>query len=523
MRISQRTMYLDHIKHMNNTLAAYMESNMQGATEKQVNRPSDDPAGMARILMYRSSIADISQYQRNLNTAEGWLSLADNMLSDGDSGASNLISQIRVLAEQGATGHMTAQNRLQIAVQVRELFGSLLNLANTRYEGKSIFAGQDYSSSAYQEGMAVDCTGAAFQTSLDTALTANPPDWIRFSGRSESSILVRFTNGGGTASAGQAYDYTLDGGETWQTGTVALNAATGRYELALGEVVMSVPPGTDFPAFDPDDTAATQLLVRPTAVYQGADNRLPAQIVRKDFDSTIGLTASGVFSTDVQVRLDTVVPDWSTPGTDFTYSYSTDGGRTWTQRQGNTADPRLIVPGGYVTVSGPGGSDAGAELTVKPQRTDLAVQGDRDYFAVMNNVGKDIFGGRYMSLREDGQYVYLNAFDGGASNVFETVGRLIGALEINNQDGVQQALDDLGGSLARISEAAANVGARRNAIATIKEGLISNKNSQTEAMSRIEDVDLTELLTRLSQQQLAYQTVLKSSSMIMQMGLVNYL
>jgi flagellar hook-associated protein 3 FlgL len=107
--------------------------------------------------------------------------------------------------------------------------------------------------------------------------------------------------------------------------------------------------------------------------------------------------------------------------------------------------------------------------------------------------------------------------------VFETVGRLIGALEINNQDGVQQALDDLGSSLAQISNASANVGARRNAVATIREGLVSNKNSQTEAMSRIEDVDLTELLTRLNQQQLAYQTVLQSSSMIMQMGLVNYL
>jgi flagellar hook-associated protein 3 FlgL len=39
----------------------------------------------------------------------------------------------------------------------------------------------------------------------------------------------------------------------------------------------------------------------------------------------------------------------------------------------------------------------------------------------------------------------------------------------------------------------------------------------------VEDVDLTRLLTQLSQQETAYQAVLKSSSMIMQMGLMNYI
>jgi flagellar hook-associated protein 3 FlgL len=42
-------------------------------------------------------------------------------------------------------------------------------------------------------------------------------------------------------------------------------------------------------------------------------------------------------------------------------------------------------------------------------------------------------------------------------------------------------------------------------------------------MSNIEDVDLASLLTELANQQLSYETVLKSSSMIMKMSLVNYL
>lgn len=42
-------------------------------------------------------------------------------------------------------------------------------------------------------------------------------------------------------------------------------------------------------------------------------------------------------------------------------------------------------------------------------------------------------------------------------------------------------------------------------------------------MSTIEDVDLTELVTKLAQQQMAYQSVLQSSSMIMQLNLMSFL
>ena len=39
----------------------------------------------------------------------------------------------------------------------------------------------------------------------------------------------------------------------------------------------------------------------------------------------------------------------------------------------------------------------------------------------------------------------------------------------------------------------------------------------------VEDIDLTELLTNLTRQQMTYSMVLQSSSMIMQLNLSNYL
>jgi len=111
----------------------------------------------------------------------------------------------------------------------------------------------------------------------------------------------------------------------------------------------------------------------------------------------------------------------------------------------------------------------------------------------------------------------------GATNLFETVGKLVAFLETNNQSGVQQCLADLRSSSQTILNYAADVGARENRLLVAEGVLDTLKANQTEQLSIVEDVDITELMTKLAQQQLAYQSVLKSTSMIMNLSLMNYL
>ena len=70
---------------------------------------------------------------------------------------------------------------------------------------------------------------------------------------------------------------------------------------------------------------------------------------------------------------------------------------------------------------------------------------------------------------------------------------------------------------------AAYTGALENRVSLAYDVNSSTLLSQEEVLSGTEDIDLTELLTKMTQQQMAYQTVLKSSSMIMNLGLMNYL
>ena len=80
MRVTQRTMYTKMLNNMQSTLGAYMESNTQGASQKRINRPSDDPAGAALVLNARRNIENSVQYKANVDTAKGWLQLTDGVL-----------------------------------------------------------------------------------------------------------------------------------------------------------------------------------------------------------------------------------------------------------------------------------------------------------------------------------------------------------------------------------------------------------------------------------------------------------
>ena len=201
IRVTQQSMYNTVVSQMQSNLAAYMESNEQGSTQKKINRPSDDPAGTYRVLMARDDISATKQYQSNVDTATGWLELADNVLGTQ---LSTAITSLKSLAEQASTGTYSAENRQQIADQAREIFGQILNLSNTQYEDKSIFAGQRYTGSAFEESLAL----TSWDENWDKAIDAGA---YTIQGASDTSMMVQFTSAGTLGTNELNYRWSKDG------------------------------------------------------------------------------------------------------------------------------------------------------------------------------------------------------------------------------------------------------------------------------------------------------------------------
>lgn len=97
MRVSLRSQYSSFLYNLENTQSRLMELNTQASSQKRINQPSDDAIGAARILNYRSSLSAITQYQANIDTASGWLGLADESMTQ----VSTILSKLKALAEQG--------------------------------------------------------------------------------------------------------------------------------------------------------------------------------------------------------------------------------------------------------------------------------------------------------------------------------------------------------------------------------------------------------------------------------------
>lgn len=514
LRVAQQMIYQSSLDHMNSTLAQLMESNIQGASQKRINRPSDDPVGTTRVLNYRDSLTALDQYKTNISTAKGWLNLADSTMTQ----VSTVITRLKELAEQGATGTISADNRQQIASEARQLFKQLVAMANTKFDGKSIFGGQKTGTDAFQETLTLSVNQEGVVSNAG----------FKVDGFSENTTLVQFLTTG-TLAAGDAFRYSTDGGKTFSTGTVTDPGAPDMLQLSLGGVTLELDRNTRVvanSATNTNDTSGTWMWLRPTARYNGDDTDNIEVDPLQGIGNLVKGRAAGTFSGDVVVRIDADV----SLNSNVSYSYSLDGGTTW--KTGNTSIPdalsnsaALNIPGGILTLYSNGGNQlhAGSMFMVRPRQALINFNISPTERIAVNGVGKNIFGGLYQDPASNAARPVVIAGYSNATNLFETVGKLVGYLETNTQSGVQQALADLRSSSQTILNYAADVGARENRLTVASKVIDNLDENQTQQLSNTEDVDISKLMTQLAQQQLAYQTVLKSTSMIMNLSLMNYL
>lgn len=506
MRVTQNIIYSNIIARNNRALADLQESNLQSVTQKKVNRPSDNPTGTANIYDLRASLETLDNYYSNAKTATGWLTLADGVLQQ----LSNMIIEAKTYDLQGATGTVNADNREQISSQLRQYYEQMIVLANSSYNGEYIFAGHKTTTTPYQQSMSA--------MSYDKNL-----DGVDFSvtGDNSHSVVVQFLSGGEIGTGSLDFRYSKDGGKTWQNGTLPagagpsfqmdLDGLTVNLHNAAGKTVTAV----DTENLNENDNG-TWLWVYPTGQYYGDDN----DKIWVDSYGAAGVTAEaeGSFAREVVVRVDEVA------GSVITYSYSTDAGNSWVQ--GNTGNDdgsgntRLLVPGGYLNLTGAGGLAAGDQFFIRSRRADINLDISKGQSLTINNVGKEIFGGIYQDPDND----YPTAADSiSGANLLESMGRLIAFAENNNQQGFQQELENLKAAHNHMLTKAATIGGRMNRASVSQKTIELISASETQNLSSVEDIDYIELMTKIAQQELVYQSALKSSSMLMQLSLLNFI
>jgi flagellar hook-associated protein 3 FlgL len=139
MRITQSMLANNSLRHLSDSYLKMGKYQDQLSTGKKITKPSDDPVVAMKGMFYRSDLAGVEQYKRNLSELHLWL---DNSEA-GMEQANSALQRIRELVVQGQNGSLTETDRKAIAAEVGQLKEDLVKTANTQVAGRYIFHGND--------------------------------------------------------------------------------------------------------------------------------------------------------------------------------------------------------------------------------------------------------------------------------------------------------------------------------------------------------------------------------------------
>jgi flagellar hook-associated protein 3 FlgL len=111
---------------------------MEAATLKKLNRPSDDPVGSAKVLEVRTDKVNNEQFQVNAKLAQAYLDNTDHALEE----LSEIVMRAKEIAiNQSSNASSTPESRLGVSEEVSQLFQRAVAAGNRRIGDRYLFGG----------------------------------------------------------------------------------------------------------------------------------------------------------------------------------------------------------------------------------------------------------------------------------------------------------------------------------------------------------------------------------------------
>ncbi|CAI4032991.1 Flagellar hook-associated protein flgL [Nitrospira tepida] len=137
MRVADSQVFNTLFGNMQRTRSRILVAQEQISSQKRLLKPSDDPSSFGQVLAGRTELSRNEQWSRNITFGRQRLELADGTLTQ----VTTLLIRVKELTVQAASGTTTAEQRVTIAQEVRQLHRHLMQLANTELNGQRIFSG----------------------------------------------------------------------------------------------------------------------------------------------------------------------------------------------------------------------------------------------------------------------------------------------------------------------------------------------------------------------------------------------
>ena len=145
MRVTQNITTSTFISYINQHAENLLNTQQQIASQKRINKSSDDPIGMGQVLGYRTNLALTDQYKENIEQGKIRLEFNEVTLDL----VSDLVKTARGLAENYSGSTFSAATRQSAALQVKDLYDQIMQIANSKFNGNYIFSGHATNTAAF--------------------------------------------------------------------------------------------------------------------------------------------------------------------------------------------------------------------------------------------------------------------------------------------------------------------------------------------------------------------------------------
>lgn len=138
MRVTDKMAYNQTTQNLSKNRSDMSELQNQAATQKRINKPSDDPAASARVLVSRTEERGGKQFLKNINSARSFLEYTDQSLSE----LTESLMRVKELAIQQANdAGASAETRRTVAAEVGQIYSQAVQIGNRKLGEKYIFGG----------------------------------------------------------------------------------------------------------------------------------------------------------------------------------------------------------------------------------------------------------------------------------------------------------------------------------------------------------------------------------------------
>lgn len=157
MKVTQETAYSSLLNYIERSSSRLQDLRGEAASGKRINRASDDPALIRSVLDTRTQIKASDRYLKISDIAMSRLQVLDGQLDT----AEGIMTRAKEISVAAINESASAQDRIFIADELRNLREQLLNVANHKYDGRYVFSGYREDTAAFSANPAYPATSTS--------------------------------------------------------------------------------------------------------------------------------------------------------------------------------------------------------------------------------------------------------------------------------------------------------------------------------------------------------------------------